>query len=81
MRIILQANGLWEMIEPTAQTKEDDKRDKTAMAYLFQALPEDLNLQVANFKSAKEIWDTLKIRNIGVDQVQKARLKTLRSEF
>ncbi|KAJ9538848.1 hypothetical protein OSB04_031581 [Centaurea solstitialis] len=81
MRTILQANGLWEMIEPTDQTKKDDKSDKIAMAYLFQALPEDLNLQVATCKGAKEIWDTLKIRNIGVEQVQKARLQTLRSEF
>ncbi|KAJ9552444.1 hypothetical protein OSB04_016489 [Centaurea solstitialis] len=46
-----------------------------------KALPKDLNLQVATCKSAKEIWDTLKIRNIGVDQVQKARLQTLKSEF
>ncbi|KAJ9563347.1 hypothetical protein OSB04_008507 [Centaurea solstitialis] len=81
MRTILQPNGLWEMIEPTDQTKEDDKRDKIATAYLFQALPEDLNLQVANCKSAKEVWATLNTRNIGVDQVQKAKLQTLRSEF
>ena len=81
MKIILQANGLGEMIEPTVETKIDDKQDKTAIAYLFQGLSEEMTLQVANSKSAKEVWDTLKIRNVGVDRVQKAKLQTLKSEF
>jgi len=38
-------------------------------------------LQVANSKNAKEVWDTLKTRNVGVDRVQKAKLQTLKSEF
>ncbi|KAD6118756.1 hypothetical protein E3N88_10027 [Mikania micrantha] len=54
--------------------------DKTAIAYLFQALTEDRVLQVANCKSAKEVWDALKIRHVGVDMVQKARLQTLKNK-
>jgi hypothetical protein len=69
------------MIEPTVETKINDKQDKTAIAYLFQGLSEEMTLQVANSKSAKEVWDTLKIRNVGVDRVQKAKLQTLKSEF
>lgn len=68
-------------MEPTTETQVNDKRDKTALAYLFQSLPEDQVLQVANCKSAKEVWDALKTRNIGVDRVQKAKLQTLKSEF
>nr|XP_043615725.1 uncharacterized protein LOC122587615 [Erigeron canadensis] len=51
------------------------------MAYIFQALSEDLVLQVANCKTAKEVWDALKTRYVGEDRVKKARLQTLKSEF
>ena len=81
MKTILRANGLWEMIEPKGNTEPDEKKDMTATAHLFQALPEDMILQVASCKSSKEIWDALKTRHVGVDRVQKARLQTLKTEF
>nr|GEX90300.1 hypothetical protein [Tanacetum cinerariifolium] len=31
MQIILEANGLWEMIEPNEKTQAENKKDKTAM--------------------------------------------------
>ncbi|KAC9456363.1 hypothetical protein E3N88_45805 [Mikania micrantha] len=81
IKTILKANGLWDMIEPSANTQTDEKKDMTATAYLFQALPEEMIIQIANCKSAKKIWDALKTRNVGVDRVQKARLQTLKTEF
>ena len=78
-KTFLEANGIWEFIEPGTNT--DVKKNKAAMAYLFQALPEDLVLQVASYKTAKEVWDALKTRYVGEDRVQKARLQTLKSEF
>ncbi|KAD7117657.1 hypothetical protein E3N88_04925 [Mikania micrantha] len=81
IRTILKANRLWDMIEPSANTQTDEKKDITATAYLFQALQEEMIIQIANCKSPKEIWDALKTRNIGVDRVQKARLQTLKTEF
>nr|XP_043633245.1 uncharacterized protein LOC122604415 [Erigeron canadensis] len=80
MKIILQANGLRKMVESDRSTA-DEKRDKTAIGYLFQGLPKDMILQVASCTNAKEVWDTLKTRNVGVDRVQKAKLQTLKSEF
>ncbi|KAD6454707.1 hypothetical protein E3N88_09413 [Mikania micrantha] len=80
-KTILEANGLWEMIEPTVNTVEDVKKDKAATAYLFQALSKELIIQVASCKSAKEVWDTLKIRHVDIEQVQKARLQTIKTEF
>ena len=53
MQIILEANGLWEAIEPQSTTKSDEKRDKTAIAYLYQSLPEDQLLLISKYKSAK----------------------------
>ncbi|XP_022004739.1 uncharacterized protein LOC110902363 [Helianthus annuus] len=81
IKTILEANGLWETIEPAENATVDTKKDKSAISYLFQAIPEDVVLQVASCKTAKEIWDNLKVRHVGVDRVQKARMHTLLSEF
>ncbi|GKA63870.1 zinc finger, CCHC-type containing protein, partial [Tanacetum coccineum] len=81
MQIILEANGLWEMIEPDDKTQADNKKDKTAMAFLYQALPEEQLLQITKHKTAKAIWDALKTRHMGEERVQQARLQTLKSEF
>ncbi|GJW45413.1 hypothetical protein Tco_0074212 [Tanacetum coccineum] len=38
-------------------------------------------MQVAQYSTAKEVWDSIKVKNLGADLVQKARLQTLRSEL
>nr|GEU33302.1 zinc finger, CCHC-type [Tanacetum cinerariifolium] len=76
MQIILEANGLWEMIEPNEKTKADNKKDKTAITFLYQALPEDQLLQISKHKTAKAIWNALKTRHLGEERVQQARLQT-----
>ncbi|GJX92306.1 zinc finger, CCHC-type containing protein [Tanacetum coccineum] len=81
MQIILEANGLWEMIEPLETTQSDNKKDKTAIAFLYQALPEEQLLQITKHKTAKATWDALKTRHIGEQRVQQARLQTLKSDF
>nr|GFA48364.1 zinc finger, CCHC-type [Tanacetum cinerariifolium] len=81
MQIILEANGLWQMIEPNKKTQSDNKKDKTAIAFLYQALPEEQLLQITKHKPAKAIWDALKTRHIGEERVQQARLQTLKSDF
>ncbi|XP_076898584.1 uncharacterized protein LOC143552191 [Bidens hawaiensis] len=69
------------MIEPSPDTQIDEKKDMSATAYLFQALLEELILQVASCKNSKEIWEALQKRHVGVDLVQKACLQTLKTEF
>ncbi|GJW83957.1 hypothetical protein Tco_0157102, partial [Tanacetum coccineum] len=81
IKTILRANGLWEIIEPEDNAQLDIKKDMATTAYLYQALPEDMILQVASCNSAKEIWKALQTRHIGVDRVQKARLQTFKTEF
>ncbi|GJV00932.1 zinc finger, CCHC-type containing protein [Tanacetum coccineum] len=61
--------------------KGNNKKDKTAIAFLYQALPEEQLLQITKHKTAKTIWDALKTRHIGEERVQQARLQTLKSEF
>ncbi|GJZ62804.1 urease isoform X2 [Tanacetum coccineum] len=58
---ILVANGVWDLVEGTSTSNEIDvKKDSSASAYLFQGLPEDLQMQVAGCETAKEIWDFFK---------------------
>jgi len=82
MEKIFVANGLWDLIEGTSTSKEIDiRKDSSASAYLFQGLPEDLQMQVAGCETAKEIWDSLKARFIGTEDVQQAHSQQLKSEF
>ncbi|XP_076915693.1 uncharacterized protein LOC143575129 [Bidens hawaiensis] len=81
MEAVMDAHGLWDSVDPQAGTVIDEKRNKTARAFIFQAIPEDVLLQVAKKKTASEIWESLKTRYLGADRVQKARLHTLRREF
>nr|GEX07770.1 putative zinc finger, CCHC-type [Tanacetum cinerariifolium] len=64
IKTILRANGLWETIEPEGNAEIDIKKDMATTAYLYQALPEDMILQVASCKSAKEIWEALQTRHV-----------------
>ncbi|KAJ9551322.1 LOW QUALITY PROTEIN: hypothetical protein OSB04_015367 [Centaurea solstitialis] len=81
MEAIMDAQGVWESIEPEAGVAVDEKKNKSARAFIFQAVPEDILLQVAKKKTAKEVWDSLKMRYLGIDRVQKARLHSLKSDF
>ncbi|GJS08435.1 zinc finger, CCHC-type containing protein [Tanacetum coccineum] len=38
-------------------------------------------MQVAQYSTIKEVWDSIKVKHLGADLVQKARLQTLRSEL
>ncbi|XP_024965785.1 uncharacterized protein LOC112505984 [Cynara cardunculus var. scolymus] len=81
MEAILDAQGLWESIEPPVGMAVDEKKNKSANAFIFQALLEDILHQVSKKKTAREVWDSLKTRYIGAERVQKARIHTLKSEF
>ncbi|XP_051147529.1 uncharacterized protein LOC127262760 [Andrographis paniculata] len=81
MEAIMDAQGIWDSIEPPAGEAVSDKKNKMARAFIFQAVPEDILLQVSKKRTAKEIWEALKTRYLGADQVQRARLHTLKSDF
>ncbi|GJS18526.1 ribonuclease H-like domain, reverse transcriptase, RNA-dependent DNA polymerase [Tanacetum coccineum] len=68
-------------VEPNEKTQADNKKDKTVMAFLYQALSEEQLLQITKYKTAKTIWDALKTRHIGEERIQQARLQTLKSDF
>uniref|UniRef100_A0A8R7VJU1 CCHC-type domain-containing protein n=1 Tax=Triticum urartu TaxID=4572 RepID=A0A8R7VJU1_TRIUA len=77
---ILEVHTVWEAVAP-GDAAVNARKDKTARALLLGALPENVLLQVSTKLTAKEVWDSLKVRFVGADQVRAARLVTLRGEF
>lgn len=78
MKVLLKIYKVWDTIE--AETADADKNN-IAIGLLFQAIPEDLVMQVGEQETAKGIWDAIKSRHLGADRVKEARLQTLMSEF
>ncbi|GJW82850.1 zinc finger, CCHC-type containing protein [Tanacetum coccineum] len=68
---------------PKKKPKQTTKKSTNIaiLHFLYQALPEEQQLQITKHKTAKAIWDALKTRHIGEERVQQARLQTLKSEF
>nr|GEZ16377.1 zinc finger, CCHC-type [Tanacetum cinerariifolium] len=73
IKTILWANGLLDVIEPSDNAQLDIKKDMAATAYLYQALPEDMILQVASCNSAKKIWEALQTRHIVQEKRDKGK--------
>ncbi|KAL4562419.1 hypothetical protein LXL04_034622 [Taraxacum kok-saghyz] len=82
MKSIMDAYGLWETVEPRNLGEEPDlKKKKQALAFLFQAIPEEMVLQMSDYTDPKRVWEGLKTRYLGVDRVRTARLATLKREL
>ncbi|PWA62230.1 hypothetical protein CTI12_AA211690 [Artemisia annua] len=79
IKALFNVYGIWGALEP--QGEVDTKKNTMAIAYLFQALPEQLTLQVAHHTKAAVMWKDLKARFVGIDKVKEARLQTLELEF
>ena len=69
------------MVAPAENTVVDAGKSKTARAILLGTLSEEVLLPVSTKPTAKEVWDSLKVRFVGADRVRAARLASLRGEF
>ncbi|KAK1421955.1 hypothetical protein QVD17_24742 [Tagetes erecta] len=82
VKSIMNAYNILEAIEPRGLgATVDPNKSKHALAFLFQAIPEDMVLQLAGYSDAKQVWDGLKTRYLGIDRVRTARLATLKREL
>ncbi|GJU14599.1 zinc finger, CCHC-type containing protein [Tanacetum coccineum] len=94
METILKAYGLWKVIDAKKETdgkkKTDDeqetaideKAENTTKGMIFQTLPQDMLMQVAQYTTAKEVWNSIKVKYLGADLVQKARkLSSIQAKF
>ncbi|WVZ75292.1 hypothetical protein U9M48_023362 [Paspalum notatum var. saurae] len=78
MRVMLQARGLWITVSLGTNNLTEDRM---ALEVLSKAVPVEMMGTIANKASAKVAWDSIRVMNIGVDRVRKAKASTLRREF
>ena len=79
MKVVLRIHKAWTVIDPG--TEDNEEKDCLAVGLLYQALPENLIMQIGEQDSAKKLWEAIRTRNMGADRVKEARLQTLMSEF
>nr|GEV78960.1 zinc finger, CCHC-type [Tanacetum cinerariifolium] len=77
----MKAYGIWETIVAKEGVTTNEKKENTSKAIIFQTLLQDVLMQVAQYSTANEVWDSIKVKHLGADLVQKERLQTLRSEL
>ncbi|KAF2284367.1 hypothetical protein GH714_021150 [Hevea brasiliensis] len=68
MEVFMMAQGVWEPIE--SEGPVDNRKDKMALAAIYQGIGEDTLLQLGAKKTAKEAWNMLKIMNQGAEKVK-----------
>ncbi|KAF2292966.1 hypothetical protein GH714_034325 [Hevea brasiliensis] len=68
MEVFMMAQGVWDAIE--SPDPIDSRRDKMALAAIYQGIGEDTLLQLGAKKTAKEAWNMLKMMNQGADKVK-----------
>lgn len=82
MKVFMQAQGVWNVVEPSdPKAAVEEKSDKVAMAMIYQGIPEDVLLSMAEKKTTKDVWEAIKTLCQGVDRAKKAKIQTLKSEF
>ena len=78
MRVQLQAQHLWDVIEFGA---DDEHDDRAALAALLRAVPPELVRTLAAKDNAKAAWETLKTMRLGSERIREAKAQTRRREF
>ncbi|XP_074336171.1 uncharacterized protein LOC141673336 [Apium graveolens] len=82
MRVFMQAHGVWDAIEPKdPKGVVEDKKDKRALAMIYQGISEELLLTLAERKIAKDVWGAIQTASLGVERVKAAKAQMLKAEF
>lgn len=68
-----------EPSDPNSLVQE--KTDKAAMSMIYQGIPEDVLLSLADKKTAKEVWEIIKTLCQCAEQVKQDKIQSLKSKF
>ncbi|CAL5003493.1 unnamed protein product [Urochloa decumbens] len=82
MKVFMRAQGVWDVVEYAGKKDElDTKKDHTALAAIYQGIPEETLLAVSEKETSKEVWECIKTMYQGAQSVKDARVQTLREEL
>jgi regulation of enolase protein 1 (concanavalin A-like superfamily) len=78
MRVMLHARGLWiAMSEGTSDYTED----RMAPEVISKAVPVGMMSSIASKASTKVVWESITLRNVGVDRVHMVKARSIKHEF
>lgn len=78
----MQAHGAWDAVESSdPKAAVEGKTDKIALAMIYQGIPMEFLLSIAENKTAKDAWEAIKTMSQGADKVKQAKVQTLKAEF
>lgn len=61
MKVFMEAQGVWEAVEQSdPKVVVETKVDKMALAAIYQGIPEEVLLSIAEKKTAKEACEAIK---------------------
>ena len=75
MEVYLDSHDLWQAIVGENVAK---KKDRLALSAIISAVPEEQLVILDAKKTAKENWEILRQRNLGVDRVIQSRIQGLK---
>ena len=78
MEVYLESHDLWLAITGENIPK---KKDRLALSAIISAVPEDTLMILDAKKTAKENWEILRQRNLGVDRVIQSRIQGMKRDF
>jgi hypothetical protein len=78
MKVILQARGLWDVIESGQGEYADDR---SAMEAILRTMPQEMIPTLAVKNTAKESWDAIKTIHVGAERVRKSKAQLLHKEY
>ncbi|XP_074356144.1 uncharacterized protein LOC141695832 [Apium graveolens] len=82
MKVFMKAQGVWDAIEPAdPKATVDEKTVQVALAVIYQGVPEDILLTIAEKETAKEAWEAIKTLCMGAERVKEAKVQMLKGEF
>lgn len=82
IKAYIKAHGVWEAVEVSKEDKTlvDEKHDQVALVAIYQSIPEDALLYVAEKGTTSEECEAIQTMCQGADRVKKAKVQTLKSE-
>lgn len=96
MRLCLESQDLWTVVEEGVGAPEDEtqltvaqrdllkskkQKDRKALFQIYQTLEIQVYERISKVANAQEAWKILNTTYSGQDQVKKVRLQSLRAEF
>jgi hypothetical protein len=78
MRVMLQSRGLWHAVK---EGSEDYTEDPMALEVIAKAVPPEMLGSIMSKPTMKVAWESITLRNVGVDRVWKAKASSVKREF